>query len=172
MSLELAHYSSRSITLDRSREYPQRTPGAYEKPVGFWVSVPGEDDWPTFCRNERFAAERFEFEHTVTLAADASVLLVPGPLEMSRFHNEYSVEPDEWTFIYGTRHGARPIDWRAVAADYDGIIIAPYQWSHRLELSWYYGWDCASGCIWNLDAIAAMTATPYDLFARETAVAS
>jgi hypothetical protein len=31
--------------------------------------------------------------------------------------------------------------------------------------SWYYGWDCASGCIWDVDAIERVTlatATPLD----------
>ena len=47
------------------------------------------------------------------------------------------------------------IDWAEVASKYDGIIISPYQWSLRLdmEMMWYYGWDCASGCIWNISAI-------------------
>jgi len=38
-----------------------------------------------------------------------------------------------------------------VSKEYDGIEIAPYQWDARLSLIWYYGWDVASGCIWNLD---------------------
>ena len=47
------------------------------------------------------------------------------------------------------------IDWKKVKSKYQGIIIAPYQWSCRLNLdsNWYYGWDCASGCIWDLDCI-------------------
>jgi hypothetical protein len=46
------------------------------------------------------------------------------------------------------------IDWPRVAERFDGVIIAPYQWKHRLELMWYYGWDCASGCIWNARAVS------------------
>lgn len=35
---------------------------------------------------------------------------------------------------------------------YDG---APYQWECRLDRDtfWYYSWDCASACIWNLQAV-------------------
>ena len=40
----------------------------------------------------------------------------------------------------------------------DGIIIAPYQWYCRMTVDWYYTWDCASGCIWNLDAIESVNA--------------
>lgn len=42
---------------------------------------------------------------------------------------------------------------RGVAKDYDGIEIAPYQESLRYDLEWYYGWDVASGCIWNFEGI-------------------
>ena len=46
------------------------------------------------------------------------------------------------------------IDWPKVAERYDGIIIAPYQWSRRLDgPMWYYGWDCASGCVWRARAV-------------------
>jgi len=49
------------------------------------------------------------------------------------------------------------INWPAVAEKYDGIIIAPYIWQRRLSDNpdhfWYYGWDCASGCIWNTEVI-------------------
>lgn len=49
------------------------------------------------------------------------------------------------------------IDWQAVASDHDGIIISPYNWPARHEMIWYYPWDCASGCIWNADAITSIT---------------
>ena len=47
------------------------------------------------------------------------------------------------------------IDWHAVAQAYAGIEIAPYCWSLRFEYEflWYYGWDCASGCVWELSAV-------------------
>ena len=41
------------------------------------------------------------------------------------------------------------IDWRKVAKKYDGIEINPMIYELRMmALSWYYGWDVASGCIW------------------------
>ena len=46
------------------------------------------------------------------------------------------------------------IDWSSTYKNYDGIVIAPYQWNCRYgDHIWYYTWDCASGCIWNIDAI-------------------
>lgn len=45
--------------------------------------------------------------------------------------------------------------WEEISSQCDGIMIAPYQWDMRLHtlFFWYYGWDCSSGCIWNLDCI-------------------
>lgn len=47
------------------------------------------------------------------------------------------------------------IDWKKVTEEYQGIIISPYIWQRRLapHTMWYYGWDVASGCIWDTDAI-------------------
>ncbi len=52
---------------------------------------------------------------------------------------------------------ARPLADQ-VAKLYQGIIIAPYCYSIRLDNDcfWYYPWDCASGCIWDATAIAAL----------------
>ena len=36
------------------------------------------------------------------------------------------------------------------------MFITPYQWELRFELDWYYGWDVASGCVWNLSVIESM----------------
>jgi hypothetical protein len=45
------------------------------------------------------------------------------------------------------------IDWPAVTKKYSGIEISPYRWEKRLNSFWYYGYDIASGCIWNKDAL-------------------
>jgi hypothetical protein len=49
------------------------------------------------------------------------------------------------------------IDWEMVCGEYDGIIISPFCWERRLEVMWYYTWDCASGCVWNLSAVIGVT---------------
>jgi hypothetical protein len=30
----------------------------------------------------------------------------------------------------------------------------------RMGLMWYYGWDCASGCIWDTSVIERVTLEP------------
>lgn len=48
------------------------------------------------------------------------------------------------------------IDWASVCRAYQGIVISPYFWSRRMGPMWYYSWDCASGVIWDADAIESV----------------
>lgn len=153
--MELRHYSYPAWSFNPERSY--HTALANGKPDGLWVSVLGEDDWPSWCRSEQWGLDRLASEHEVVLAAGANILHVQGPLELNSFHDRFSVERAE-TYGFLPRREDYLIDWSAVKAEFDGIIIAPYIWSQRLRgPSWYYAWDCASGCIWNLGAIESVT---------------
>ena len=157
MNAQLMHYARESFTLDRTRGYGQSETHAFGKPTGFWVSVAGDGDWPSWCRAEEFDVDRLAVEHAVVLAPDANVLRIESANDLDNFHARYAVET-EYERRYPTHwRQSWPIDWRVVAEHCDGVVIAPYQWSHRLNLDWYCGWDVASGCIWNLDAIASLT---------------
>lgn len=125
------------------------------KPKGLWVTVPGEYDWPSFCRNEGFRLDLLKHEHDVQLAPDARVLHLSTPDDLRRFTDDYACD----------KEGPRMyISWDYVMDEYQGIVISPYQWSMRLDsdVFWYYGWDCSSGCIWDFSAIQEITeiATP------------
>ena len=163
----LLHYASEPVTLDRSRTYPQEEKfWRCGKPNGLWVSVQGDDDWEVWCRGEEFALGSLEPVHRVVLRSDANLLWLSTPEKLDAFHAEWSFE-DDWERKmadsyrgYGVsqefRRNQWPIDWAKVAERWDGVIIAPYHWSRRLGGPiWYYSVDCASGCIWNLDAIQA-----------------
>lgn len=91
--------------------------------------------------------------HRVTLAGGADVLHLSTCAQLDEFTAEFRVGG----LFQADRGGLGGIAWTAVADRWDGIIIAPYQWTRRYDLAWYYGWDCASGCIWNLDAIDEFT---------------
>lgn len=154
---KLMHYSDKPIDLER-RQYTQREPHSFGKPEGFWVSVQGEDDWPSWCEGEECFLDRLTQAHEVTLAGEANILRITTSDELVRFTEQYAVQT-EWERRFDWKRNNKrqwPIDWREVAPLYDGIIIAPYQWQNRSSVDWYYGWDCASGCIWNLDAIASV----------------
>ncbi len=117
------------------------------KPSGLWVSVGTE--WLDWCRAEDFRTDQPIFDHAVILASTANILTLASPGDIDTFTDRYGKQiSPQWDSRY--------IDWDEVAAQYDGILISPYQWSRRNERHtfWYYGWDVASGCIWNPGVVA------------------
>lgn len=116
------------------------------KPKGFWFEVNG--DWRRWCRDEMPHWVHDHYLHRVTLGEER-MLQITSVAEMDDFNAEYHV--DEWVNgRYFTGNMNRGIRWDRVAATYDGIEITPYLWARRLDgPTWYYGWDCASGVIWN-----------------------
>lgn len=139
------HHAATPITLLRHVEYKQC---AGFKPSGLWYSVDG--DWERWCKDEQFALHRLNALHS--LEVDTSRVLILSTIEdIDRFTETYQCNPcPNLKLMPG-----HSIDWIGVASRYSGIEIAPYQWERRLHLGtfWYYTWDCASGCIWDLNAI-------------------
>jgi hypothetical protein len=147
--LTFSHYTAEPFTLDRDRVYQQGGPeGGFFKPKGLWLSVDGEYDWPSWCRAERFLEGTLRHRTPMRLREDANVLRLSTLEELRAFSAEHARPAFPGAEIM------TEIDWSVIAERYDGIVIAPYRWDCRLDLMWYYGWDCASGCIWNLDALA------------------
>lgn len=148
---KLVHYTKEPFGFpgrfrDRGAMLPQ------PKPTGLWISVDGYGEgWADWCRLERYRLDDLALAYEATLAADASILRLSTPDQLDEFTLQYQVED---ALMRGFE-----IRWDAVADLYDGIIIAPYVYERRLtrHTYWYYGWDCASGCIWNRRGIAAMT---------------
>lgn len=152
--IERAHYAHAPIhelRLDHDYTGSER---AYFKPCGLWYSAPCDDDgWEHWCALERFNIGAYKHVLTVDLSR---LLVLRDAIDIDAFSERYR-RPDLAPY---ERH--RTIDWPRVAKEYAGIEIAPYQWSRRLdgpEISrWYYSWDCASGCIWDLTAITSWRA--------------
>ena len=151
----LIHYSDTELqALYSIPAERQSSISCYDKPKGLWVSVEGEDDWKSWCEAENFGCGALAYE--IKLSKDANILYLSTASEIIAFTDEYSIE--------GNSRWDRKINWSMVASKYHGIIIAPYCWSCRLteHTIWYYGWDCSSGCIWNIDAIAGFDFIPPD----------
>lgn len=137
--LERAHYSETPIDrLDMNYHYVSQE---RFKPTGLWYSAPcGEDGWEHWCEAEDFGLGK----HKHLLEVDLSrVLVLRLSTDILCFHEKYGLDE------------RYEVDWDAVAKKFSGIEIAPYQWSLRLDskVSWYYPWDCASGCIWDLSIV-------------------
>jgi len=142
------HYGAGHLTEVWST--PAKDQGTSLKPKGLWISIEGDDDWKEWCTDNDFGC--LDCITEIKLQSDANILWLKSAEELDDFHEKFSVESFPNSII-----DIKLIDWIAVAEAFQGIIIAPYIWSRRLEgpsFLWYHGWDCASGCIWNKDAIA------------------
>ena len=145
----LVHYSSKLV---RAVDEVAQSTCPDMKPQGLWVSADDHDqNWRDWCIAAEFGLDRLTHVHDVTLAPDANVLHLRGAHDILAFNSEYC-DASKGSFSYFS------ICWQAVAERYDGIIIAPYVWSMRLDrrAAFYYGWDCASGCIWHPRAVASI----------------
>jgi hypothetical protein len=143
----LTHFSDVPLSVLDDRRYE---PNRY-KPGGLWVSIEGDEDgWSDWCRNEQFGLDQLAHAHEVVLSPDANILFISDADGIDAFTRQYG-QVDEWGF--------GQIDWQRVACQFQGIIIAPYIWSRRLapHTHWYYAWDCASGCIWDISAVQSIT---------------
>ena len=109
------------------------------KPRGLWYGVGFEwldfttSDFTSFYKEDENISV-FEFE-----VNGINLLRIKSYDELVAFDEEYS--------LGNTRY--RNPDWVRLAKKYDGIEIAPYIYEGRHSMFWYYGWDVASGCIWN-----------------------
>lgn len=151
--MKLTKYSASPLAFDPDWKYDQDDRrGPYGKPRGFWVSDDSDHGWRAWCEAEEWNLEGLSFKSEFMLAPGHNVLILRGVDELKTFDAEYGMPLEVSPTM-------RTIDWPRVAAEYDGIIITPYLWEARYDFDvfWYAGWDCASGCIWNLSAIV-----PYD----------
>lgn len=155
--MKLKHYSvSPNFNFQKEWDYSVFSVRRGDKPNGFWVSVEGEDDWRNWCEAEEWRIESLDNEYDVVLSDFANILYLNSAQDILEFTIEYldtESNPLPWK-------STRYILWDDLRKKYDGIIIAPYQWSCSMskETEWYYGWDVASGCIWNLSAVSSVTA--------------
>jgi hypothetical protein len=135
----LQHFSDKPVALKQMFNVPVALQYAvpFGKPRGFWVSVKGEDDWPNWCQSEDFNSHRLAVCHRVEIDY-SKILVIDNPEKFLKFEHDFCAAIQGFTCIR----------WGKVAAEYSGIIIVPYFYNYRFNSSWYYGWDCASGCIW------------------------
>jgi hypothetical protein len=143
--VRLSHYSDKRLGEIRPGIQAPHfgRPMFSDKPRGLWVSVDGPDDWPSYCADNMNRALTYRYK--IVLKKSARLLHLSTRKQLLGFERKYSTS-DGLTSMPA-------IAWSRVAERYQGIIIAPYQWSARMDLMWYYTWDCASGCIWDVSVI-------------------
>jgi len=130
---------SDKILLDK-RKYPQTKLNF--KPNGFWYGC--GKAWIDWCLSEDFHLGNYIYE----LKLKKNILNIKNFQELISFDEEYK-KP----ILENKDYSSYTIDWNKVALKYDGLEINPYIYKARFSHVWYYGWDCASGCIWNTSII-------------------
>ena len=112
------------------------------KPKGFWYGI--NYSWVEWCLyNQSDWLTPFIYE----LELGESILKITDDVEFGLFEEEYLTIP-EGNISY--------IDYpKLINEGYNGLQISPYRPDKRFSF-WYYGWDCASGCIWNIKGIKSI----------------
>lgn len=132
----------------------------FHKPIGLWFSVedhPNDETWKTWCEAEEFRLDELKLKYLIKLKMDANIILLDTPEKIVQFGvdnelKDHSILPK--FEIPGIKY-IPWLDWKNIMERADGIIIAPYQNSciGYGICTWYWGWDCSSGCIWNINCI-------------------
>jgi hypothetical protein len=161
------HWSSDPVELCKMN-YPQR---GHPKPNGFWFDVNGS--WKRWCDAAQFRPENLRYRHTVIILDASRILLLRNANEIDIFTREHghnlsnnirplqnSEDLHEFEHEYGSdlfgnilNGFSNYIMWEDVAQKYKGIIIYPYSRARSQTYLWYYGWNCAGGCIWDTSVI-------------------
>jgi hypothetical protein len=149
------HHSRSGTRVDDEPQISGFSQKIGNKPDGLWYECQdgSSESWETFCAwNLTDGANRYDSSYNVVLN-DYEILFIPDEYHFEKFYQMYSVphpaDPD------GTKGYDKQIDWPKVAEHYAGIEICPYLSSKRNDDDsfWYYGWDVASGCIWDPSGI-------------------
>ncbi|AYR03156.1 hypothetical protein SEA_OCTOBIEN14_8 [Gordonia phage Octobien14] len=149
--MRLVHFSKTgALELDRSRPY---TTFREDKPDGLWVSNEDDYGWSRWATDNEYGLDTLEYAYQVGLADEADILVIKDLAEFDYFNNAYS-KPGLLAEATGNSRYMSP-DWALVQEHYKGIIFERYFWERRFDPFWYYGWDCASGVIWDLSAVFA-----------------
>ena len=133
-------FSRKYVGAFRNEKQGQR----HDKPWGLWYAC-GDAwfQWTTSEMPEWVEGWQYLYELNITEA----VLQLPTPEEILAFDERYRFRDAPYESY---------INWAAVANDFPGLEICPYQFSLRYSLRWYYGWDVASGCIWDARGVEEM----------------
>ena len=149
-------YSPKPITSFRNVKQEGRSGREFAKPKGLWYAC--DKDWKRWVQREvpRWADD---YNHKYLLDVNLNRMkVIRTEREMRIFHMGYSYKANPQFDLV-----PNAIDWSEVARDYDGIEICPYQYKFRMDYSWYYPWDVASGCIWGRGAFKGVTELDNDI---------
>ena len=145
------HHSRPDTRVDGTPQISGFTQKVGPKPTGLWYECQdgSSQTWKAFCETGfSYGYSKYDKQYNVVLN-DYEILFIPDEHHFEKFYEMYSTNhPADPA---GTRGFDKMIDWPQVSRDYAGIEICPYLYSKRMDEDsfWYYGWDVASGCVWD-----------------------
>jgi len=121
----------------------------------------------------QFRLETLRYRHPVTLLDASRILFLRNAKDIDRFTREFgrnlssrirflqsAEEIDKFTPQSGIdlsgeiqKQFSNYIMWGEVAEKHSGIIVNPYSRARSRAYLWYYGWNCAGGCVWDTSVI-------------------
>lgn len=150
--MRLVHFSKNPfVFFDRGRDYKNRDYSSrFNKPNGLWLSDEDAYGWSELVTTENWTGKEDTLAYGIEFEVlDWSrVLHIKDELDFLYFEEDFKDRkktPDP-------NYEITCIKWSKVAESYGGILITPYLWTMR-DHPWYHGWDCASGCFWNLSLL-------------------
>lgn len=144
--MRLYHFTTDPIEYKPDYKYILRPVDyKYYKPVGLWLSDEQEYGWYDWCHDEDFRLHSLRHQYVVEVRNSTSLITLSNKKDFKAFSEHYAIR--EKGLMEGNIH------WGKVMQEYGGILISPYRWEDRYDFQWYYGWDCASACIWDLSLI-------------------
>jgi hypothetical protein len=161
------HWASDPVRL-RKMSYLQ---SGHPKPNGLWFDVNGA--WMRWCEAVEFRLENLRYRHPVTILDASRILFLRSAKDIDGFTSKYArnlsgriqllqgtKNIDVFARKYGSdlfgdiqRQFSNYIMWGEVAEKHSGIVIFPYSRARSLTYLWYYGWNCAGGCVWDTSVI-------------------
>ena len=132
------HYSCKIIEYLDNMNYKQNIGF---KPTGLWYSIEG--DWEIWCRNNNFRTNDLKYKYLIDFDI-LKIINIFNEKNLIDFHNEFKIK----TSIYFDN-----VNWLEVSQKYSGFEISNFPNKIRNNFNWLYGWDCSSGCIWDINII-------------------
>lgn len=109
------------------------------KPQGLWLGL--GDNWLQYIKDNDMTDWITEYCSAFSIELGSNILILKDKEDYVNFTKRYSKNSSN-------------IKWEVVARKYDGIVAyQPRRFALDRSLSWTYGWDITSACIWNSEGI-------------------
>lgn len=136
-----------------------KKPSSHFKPIGLWYAL--NEEWLDYLiETSRFGWVDIDAHYNIVLTNDANIYTLDNSTNLAKFEKTFGVFNPDWSVNEDETNICKMIQWNKVHAfGYDGIEIRNYhtlRQTHASRAYWLDGYDCSSGCVWNVKVIKEM----------------